>query len=67
MAVSAPLNVKVRCNAHPRDFTLAYVVLALISAIVIAIVLYKKYSKSVYQRDKDKLKKLQEKIKKEKH
>ena len=68
MAVSAPLRIKVRCNAHSRDFTLIYIVLALISALVIGIVLYRRYRKPASERDKEKLRRLQEKIrKKNKH
>ncbi|MBU3912492.1 MAG: hypothetical protein KKE50_00205, partial [Nanoarchaeota archaeon] len=66
MSVSAPLKLKVVCVAHGRDFTLIYIALALISALVIGIVLYKRYRKPAYERDKEKLKILQEKIKKEK-
>ncbi len=65
MAVSAPLRIKVQCNAHSRDFTLIYMVLALVSLMVIGIVLYRKYRKPVAERDREKLRMLKEKIKKE--
>jgi hypothetical protein len=35
MSVSAPLNLKVSCNAHSRNFTVIYAILAVISLIVI--------------------------------
>jgi hypothetical protein len=66
MSVSAPLSIKIRCNPHSRDFTLIYLILALISIIVIGIILYKKYRKPSIERDREQLEKLQEKIKKEK-
>lgn len=66
MAVSAPLSIKIKCNAHPRNFTIIYILVILISAIVLGKVLYKKYRKPAYERDKEKLKRLREKIKKEK-
>jgi hypothetical protein len=65
MAVSAPLKIRVRCNFHSRNFTLIYIVLALISAFVIGIVLYRRYRKPASERDKEKLKRLQEKIRKQ--
>jgi len=66
MAVSAPLKIRVNCNAHSRDFTLIYVLLALISALIVGIIIYRKYRKQAIERDKEKLKKLQEKINKSK-
>ena len=66
MSVSAPLKVKVACIAYERDFTLVYAVIAVIAAIVVAIILIRKYRKPVVERDKEKLKKLKEKIKREK-
>lgn len=43
--ISAPLRVKVRCVETPRDLTLLYACIAILSAVAITIVLAKKYSK----------------------
>ena len=67
MSVSAPLNIKVRCNAHSRNFTLIYVLLIMISSTAIGLMLYNKYKKPKLQRDKEKLNRLKKKIKKERH
>ncbi len=65
MSVSAPLRIKIRCSAHSRDFTIIYLMSAIISLLVIGFILYKKYRRPKIQRDKERLKKLQEEIKKE--
>ena len=65
MAVSAPLNIKVRCVPHSRNYTLIYVLVALISLLIIVILLVRKYRTPVVDRDKARLKALKEKIKKE--
>lgn len=65
VAVSAPLKLRVNCNAHKRDFTIIYVLSALISIIIITIILIKKYRKPKLQRDREKLKKLREQIRRE--
>ena len=65
MAVSAPLNIKIKCNACPRNFTLIYVTVIIISLITIGLILQKKYKKPKIQRDREKLKKLKTKIGKE--
>jgi len=67
MAVSAPLDVTVNPKNSGRDLTPGYIGLALISLVVVALILKKKYSRSELDKDKDKLKKLKEKIKKEKN
>jgi hypothetical protein len=67
MSVSAPLNIKVRCNAHSRNFTLVYIILIVFSLTTIGILLYRKYKKPKLQRDKEKLKRIKEKIKKERN
>jgi len=67
MSVSAPLNIKVRCNAHSRNFTLVYVLLIMISSVSIGMLIYKKYRKPKLQRDNEKLNRLKKKIKKERH
>ena len=66
MSVSAPLNLKISCVAYPREFTLVYVSAAAIALIIILILLIKKYRKPKIERDKEKLRKLQAQIKKEK-
>jgi hypothetical protein len=65
MSVSAPLNVRVRCNPHPRDYTLLYVLIGAIAALIVIILLVKKYRKPKVERDKEKLKKLRAEIAKE--
>lgn len=66
MSVSAPLTVKIACIAIGRDFTLVYSALAIIAAIIIAVILIRKYRKPKLERDKEKLRKLQEEVKREK-
>ncbi len=66
MAVSAPLKIKVACNAHKRDFSLVYWAIAVIALIVIACIIYKRTRKPAIQRYKEEMKELKEKIKKAK-
>ena len=42
LGVSVPLKLKVQCNAHPRDWTLAYLALAILLSILIIIVLLRR-------------------------
>ncbi|MCX6746678.1 MAG: hypothetical protein NTU63_00915 [Candidatus Pacearchaeota archaeon] len=65
MSVSAPLNIRIRCNAYSRDFALIYVLLAMISVLAISIILYKKYREPKVERDRKRLKKLKELVKRE--
>jgi len=65
MSVSAPLNVRVVCTAHGKDFTPVYILLALISLTVVLILIVKKYRKPKIEREKDKLRKLEGRIKKQ--
>ncbi len=65
MAVSAPLNLKVKCNAHARDFSIVYALLALICLIMIVKLLHRKYSRPKIIRDRERLRRLQEQISKE--
>ena len=65
MSVSAPLKIKVRCVAYGRDFTLAYIIIAIISAIAVIILLIRKYRKPKAERDREKLRKLQETVRRE--
>jgi hypothetical protein len=66
MAVSAPLTLKVKCNAHEVNFTPLYLTIAIIALLIVIALVYRKYRKPTMLRDQEKLKKLQEKIKKEK-
>ena len=65
MSVSAPLRVRVQCTAHPRDYSLLYLVFAVISALVVFFVLFNKYRKPKVERDKEKLAKLKSEIARE--
>ncbi len=65
MSVSAPLNVRVICTAHGKNFTPIYVLLALISLTVVLILIVKKYRKPKIEREKEKLRKLEGRIKKQ--
>jgi len=65
MSVSAPLRIRVSCTPHTRDYTLLYLVLALIAAIVIFTILFRKYRKPKVERDREKLRKLRAEISKE--
>ncbi|MFA5855827.1 MAG: hypothetical protein WC867_00580 [Candidatus Pacearchaeota archaeon] len=66
MAVSAPLAIKVEPKNHARNFALIYGIIALLSLLFIIILLYKRYSRSDLERDEDRLRKLKDRIKKEK-
>lgn len=65
MSVSHPMRIRVACEAHSRDYTLVYVLVALICAIVIAWTLFSKYRKPKAQRDKEKIAKLKADLAKE--
>jgi len=65
MSISAPLNVKIQCNPHGKDFTPIYVLLALISLTIVLILIIRKYRKPKVDREKEALRKLKEKIKRE--
>lgn len=66
MAVSAPLRLRVLCEAHGRDLTIIYIIIALISLGIILYLFKRKNKISKLEKDKRKIKRLQEKIKKEK-
>jgi hypothetical protein len=66
MAVSAPLKIKIRCNPHDRSYVLLYAFIAILCVLVIVIMVVRKYRKPKIQRDEEALKKLQERIRKEK-
>jgi len=65
MSVSQDMNVRVACNPHSRDYTLVYVLVALISALVVGTTLFNKYRKPKEQRIKEKMQKLKEEMKAE--
>ena len=64
MSVSAPLKVGVRCNSYPRNYTLAYVLAAVLSGGFIFMILFRKYRKPKEQRIKEKMKKLKSELRK---
>lgn len=66
MSVSAPLKLRISCNAYSRDYTLVYVALAAITLIIVILLLIKKYRKPKIERDREKLRKLQEEIRRAK-
>jgi hypothetical protein len=66
MSVSAPLRVRVRCNAYSWDYTLAYVLAAVLSGGFIFMILFRKYRKPKAQRIKEKMKKLRSEMRKSK-
>lgn len=63
--IGAPLRVRVACNPHSRDYTLLYAFIAVFSVLIVASVLIKRYRKPKVERDKERLKKLKDEIKKE--
>jgi hypothetical protein len=65
VGVSAPLTLRVRCNAHGRSYLPVFSVLLAISAATIAVVAYQRRRIPAIERDRLKLQRLQEKIKKE--
>lgn len=66
MAVAgAPLRIRVACNPFPRNYTLLYVLIALISATAIGIIFFMRYRRPKIERDKERVRKLKEEIKKE--
>jgi hypothetical protein len=66
IAASAPLKLTVQCRAHRRDWGIVYITLMIIILILLAVTLYRRYRAPKIVRYKEQLKKLQEKIKKEK-
>lgn len=63
--VGAPLRIRVACNPFPRSYTLLYVLIALISAVVIGIIFFMRYRRPKIERDKERVRKLKEEIKRE--
>lgn len=64
-AVSAPLVLKVSCIAHGRDYKPVYGIVALILAIVLGVLIFRKLRRPKSERYKDEIKKLEEKLKQE--
>jgi hypothetical protein len=65
MSVSRPLRIGVNCNPYPRNYMPLYIAIALVSVLIIFFVLFMRYRKPATERDREKLRKLQERIKKE--
>lgn len=61
MAVSAPLKVKVKCVPYGRDYTLLYVIFAVIALVIIALIM--KYRKPKAERVKEEMNALKAKMK----
>jgi len=66
MVVSAPLRIRVKCVPHGRDYTLVFLVLAIMSLIAIILLLKRKYGKPKTQRLKEEMQKLRTEMKKSK-
>jgi len=64
MSVSAPLRVRVKCNPYSWNYTLAYVLAAVLSGGFIFMILFRRYRKPKEQRIKEKMKKLKAELKK---
>lgn len=64
MSIAAPLRLKVVCNAHPTDYSLLYIVLAVIALVGMIIIIYRKRRKPEAERKKEKLAELKEEMKK---
>ncbi len=65
LSVSGPLRIRVNCIAHGTDFTKIYLIVAVLSAIGIVGMMIKRHRMPVVERDKERLRRLQEKITKE--
>jgi hypothetical protein len=63
IAASAPLTLTALCQEKSRDWSIAYLSAILVCAIVFMSALYIKYRKPKIERDKEKLQKLQARIK----
>lgn len=62
MSVSAPLNLKVKCEAHGRKYTPVYILLAIIALAVIIYLVWKKKRKPADVRKNEELVKLKGKM-----
>ena len=65
VSVSAPLNVRVQCIAYPRNFAPLYILISLIAALIVIYLIIKRNMKPKVERDREKLRRLQEEIKRE--
>ncbi len=65
MSISQDMRVRVNCNPYPRNYTLVYVIVAIISALVIFTILFRKYRKPKAERNREKLRRLRAEIAKE--
>jgi len=63
VAVSADLRIRVPCKVHGRDYTLVFLVLAIIALAVIVILLKRKYGKPKSERLREEMKKLRAEMK----
>ncbi len=61
-SAAAPLRIRVQCVPYPRDFTLLWVLVAVIAALGLAIVLIQRSRKPKIQRDREKLARLKAEI-----
>ena len=66
ISATAPLRFVVSCVEYERDWSPAYIAGIVIVLIILGILFYKKYSTPILIRDEDKLKRLEEKVQKEK-
>ncbi|MBI3623717.1 hypothetical protein HY212_06600 [Candidatus Pacearchaeota archaeon] len=66
MSVSQPFIVRVKCNPYGWDYTILYVVVAVLSAGMVGFVLFRRYRKPESVRLKEKMAKLKEQMKRSK-
>lgn len=66
MSVSTPVGIKVRCVSQGYDFTIVYIAVAILSAGVVAIILFRRYRKPKSERLREQMKKLRDEMKKSK-
>jgi len=65
MSVSAPLKIRVRCIKHSRNYTVIYLLIALIAGILLAVDISKKRKKKVKDEGKKKVVRKKKKLKNE--
>ncbi len=63
MSISAPLKIRVQCVAHDRNYSLIYVVVALIAGILLILNVLKQRKKGKGKKKEDKEEKVEEKDK----
>lgn len=64
LGVSVPLRLIVKCNAHPVDWVPVYILIIIIIILLIALIIFLNYRRPAELRKQDKVKRLQEQIKK---